>query len=106
MTGEPEQVEKSSVTPQNFEHNPSPFLLGNTLVVSGSGTAIVCAVGVNTRSGMAEEKLNIEEEETPLQAKLETIANEIGRIGVYVALLTFISMTVKMIVVTVKDDTK
>jgi P-type E1-E2 ATPase len=106
MTGEPEQVEKSAVTQKNFEHNPSPFLLGNTLVVSGSGSAIVCAVGVNTRSGMAEEKLNIEEEETPLQAKLETIANEIGRIGVYVALLTFISMTVKMIVVTVKDDTK
>lgn len=49
---------------------------------------------------MAEEKLNIEEEETPLQAKLETIANEIGKIGVYVALLTFIAMTINMIVTT------
>jgi hypothetical protein len=28
--------------------------------------AIICAVGVNTRSGMAEEKLNIEDEVTPL----------------------------------------
>jgi magnesium-transporting ATPase (P-type) len=66
MTGEPEQVEKSHVTEKNYEHNPSPFLLGNTLIVSGSGLALVCAVGVNTRSGMAEEKLNIEEEITPL----------------------------------------
>lgn len=66
----------------------------------------MCAVGVNTRSGMAEEKLNIEEEETPLQAKLETIANEIGKIGVYVSILTFIAMTVKLIVDTSRDDTK
>jgi P-type E1-E2 ATPase len=106
MTGEPEQVEKSHVTEQNFQHNPSPFLLANTLVVSGTGLALICAVGVNTRSGMAEEKLNIEEEETPLQAKLETIANEIGKIGVYVAILTFIAMTVKMVVNTVKTDGK
>ena len=65
---------------------------------------MVLAVGVNTRSGMAEEKLKIEEEETPLQAKLETIANEIGKIGVYVAILTFIAMSVNMIVTTVISD--
>jgi P-type E1-E2 ATPase len=80
--------------------------LAKTLVVSGQGTALICAVGVNTRSGMAEEKLNIEDEETPLQAKLETIANEIGKIGVYVAILTFIAMTVKMIVASVRDENK
>ena len=67
MTGEPEQVEKQAVNESNFHYNPNPFLLGNTLVEQGSGLAIVCAVGVNTRSGMAEEKLNIEEDETPLQ---------------------------------------
>lgn len=66
LTGEPEQVEKSPLSPENYEHNPSPFLLAKTLVVSGQGLAIVCSVGSHTRSGMAEEKLNIEEEETPL----------------------------------------
>ena len=55
---------------------------------------------------MAEEKLNIEEEETPLQQKLETIANEIGKIGVYVALLTFIAMTEKLIVDTTSDPSR
>jgi len=59
MTGEPEQVEKQSVTAQNYEHNPIPFLLGNTLVVSGQGLALICAVGVNTVSGMAEENLTL-----------------------------------------------
>ena len=104
MTGEPEQVDKAPVTEQTYIHNPSPFLLGNTLVVSGQGTAIVCAVGVNTRSGMAEEKLNIEDEITPLQAKLETIANTIGKVGVYVAILTFLAMCVNLIVKNVMAD--
>ena len=65
---------------------------------------MVCAVGTHTRSGMAEEKLNIEDEETPLQGKLETIANEIGKIGVYVSILTFIVMTIKLIINTAIDD--
>lgn len=54
---------------------------------------------------MAEEKLNIEEEETPLQGKLETIANEIGKIGVYVSILTFIAMSTNLIIKTYLDDT-
>ena len=51
LTGEPEQVEKSDVNEHNFEYNPQPFLLANTLVASGSGTALICAVGPNSRSG-------------------------------------------------------
>jgi magnesium-transporting ATPase (P-type) len=66
QTGEPEQVEKHHINESNYIHNPNPFLLAKTLVVQGQGIALVCAVGTNTRSGMAEEKLNIEEEETPL----------------------------------------
>lgn len=104
MTGEPEQVEKSAITEENFHHNANPFLLGNTLVESGTGIAIICAVGVNTRSGMAEEKLNIEEEETPLQLKLETIANEIGKAGVFVSILTFLAMSINLVVHTVMDN--
>jgi len=67
MTGEPDQMEKSSVTESNYEFNPDPFLLGKTLVAQGQGTAMVCCVGVNSRSGQAEEKLQTEEDQTPLQ---------------------------------------
>lgn len=105
MTGEPEQVEKAAVNETNYMHNPNPFLLAKTLVESGQGVALVAAVGPHTRSGMAEEKLNIEEEETPLQCKLETIANEIGKVGVYVAVLTFIIMTIKLCIAKATDET-
>jgi len=33
MTGEPEQVEKSSVNQSNVHHHPNPFLLANTLIL-------------------------------------------------------------------------
>ena len=66
MTGEPEASEKAAVDENNYKSNPNPFLLAKTLIESGQGKALVCSVGANTRSGMAEEKLNIEEDETPL----------------------------------------
>lgn len=57
MTGETEHVEKSHVTQQNYSSNPEPFLIGKTLIAKGQGIALVCCVGTNSRSGMAEEKL-------------------------------------------------
>ena len=90
MTGEPDQMEKSNVTEQNYEHNPDPFLLGKTLICQGQGTALVCCVGTNSRSGMAEEKLQTEEDQTPLQQKLESIANSLAKFGALFALVAFL----------------
>ena len=104
LTGEPESFHKSALTDDTLQHNVDPFLFSQTLIVSGIGHALVCTVGRHTRSGRAEEKLNIEAEATPLQQKLETIANEIGKIGTLCAMLTFIVMTVKYIFTTLMDD--
>lgn len=74
---------------------PNPFLLADSMVVLGKGNAVVCAVGLNTRTGEVEEKLFEDDEEgTPLQQKLERVANLIGKIGTYVAGLTFIALTI------------
>lgn len=105
LTGEPEHIEKSDVTEANVLYNPNPFLLANTLIQQGSGTAFVCAVGTNTVSGQAEQKLNIEDDVTPLQAKLETIADQIGGFGVAVAVLTFLIVTAKLVYMTITDPT-
>ena len=37
---------------------------------------------------------------------METIASQIGKIGVYVSILTFIAMTTNLIIKTALDDTK
>lgn len=65
---------------------------------------MVGCVGVHTQTGQAEEKLTIEDEATPLQLKLETIANEIGKIGVYVSILTFIANCVNLTISTYSSD--
>lgn len=61
LTGEPESIPKEAITESNIKNGADPFIFSQTLITSGQGTAIVCAVGINTRSGRAEEKLNIED---------------------------------------------
>jgi len=97
QTGEPEEQEKKPVTKDNIDLNPNPFLLAKTFVKTGEGLALVASVGVYTRAGMAGEKLDFEDDQTPLQEKLETIANQIGKLGLTVAVLTFLVMIVKNI---------
>lgn len=98
MTGESDNMDKTPLNEKTLNENPDCYLLAKTLLIQGQGTALVLAVGSNSRSGQAEEKLNIEEEATPLQLKLETIANEIGKLGVYVSILTFTAMTINLVI--------
>ena len=42
----------------NILDHPDPFLLSNTLIASGSGIAVVCAVGEKSRRGIREQKLD------------------------------------------------
>ena len=41
--------------------------------------------------------MNIEKDMTPLQLKLETIAEQIGKAGLYCAILTFIAMMIRLL---------
>jgi Ca2+ transporting ATPase len=95
LTGEPMGKPKEVLNSDNFESNPSPFLVQGSLVETGSGAAIVCAVGNRTAQGKAGLAMNMEEDSTPLQNKLDTIANTIGKFGTYVAVLTFIAITIR-----------
>lgn len=65
---------------------------------AGEGKALVCAVGDNTLAGKAQRSIDLENELTPLQKKLETIAEQIGMIGFYVAILTFIALVVRLMI--------
>ena len=48
QTGEPDHIEKVPLSEENYQANPNPFLLAKSLIQSGQGTALVCAVGVST----------------------------------------------------------
>jgi magnesium-transporting ATPase (P-type) len=51
-------ITKTVASDANVYSSPDPFLLSNTLVASGSGKAVVCAVGGRSRRGLTADKLD------------------------------------------------
>jgi P-type Ca2+ transporter type 2C len=87
MTGEQEPKRKSL--------DLDPHMLSGCTVSKGFGTMLVTGVGVNSEWGRTLLKLTEEEEdETPLQEKLSSLAELIGKIGVIFAVLTFQFLTI------------
>lgn len=89
LTGEPEDVRKSSLP---VAQGGDPFLISGSTLSSGTCTGLVIAVGANSRWGKSKSKLEKDSPDTPLQEKLETLANQIGYFGMAVAACTFIAM--------------
>lgn len=103
MTGESDHFPKESIEKclqRQAEHEdqqdatrdhhdvPSPIVLSGTQIQTGSGWFVCIVVGDMTCEGQilasVEEKPN---EDTPLQEKLDVIAIDIGKLGMYAAIL-------------------
>lgn len=79
LTGEKDPVKKTPLVDGNWEEGAKNTLMAKSLVTSGSGKAIVAAVGYNTSAGdIAREANAAEPEKTILMNKLVTIADTIG----------------------------
>lgn len=77
---------------------PSPVLLSGTQIQTGEGWFMVIVVGKNSCVGKIMSKLNQEVEMTPLQEKLEQIANDIGLLGTYAAAITVIVLFIRFFI--------
>jgi Ca2+ transporting ATPase len=104
LTGEPIEQQKAAATATNLSEDPCPFLLKSTTIKNGKGWAIVIAVGKLSRSGRADDALNEKKEFTPLQKKLDNVANLIGKIGMFTAALTFICMCGRLAFEVMQED--
>lgn len=85
-----EHEEDADTKTRNKHDVPSPVMISGTSVQTGEGYFLCIVVGEET----AERKIlaasgSIEVETTPLQDKLEAIAEDIGKLGMYAALLIF-----------------
>ena len=67
--------------------------------MTGSGRAIVCAVGDNTRlaKGRTEEDLIIKEQQTFLEERLDHTSKQISKYAVFIAILIIITQTIFLI---------
>ncbi|CDJ41512.1 Ca2+-ATPase, putative [Eimeria tenella] len=102
LTGESEMIKKDTYdgciaqiadgdtrSPRSMQHHffSSPVVLSGTTVNSGSGSAIVIAVGQHSQSGQLYQKLSFDTEATPLQLKLNALAGDIGNFGLVCAII-------------------
>ena len=96
MTGESLVIHKS--IPESFTsaEKANPYVISGTKLLVGTGDVLVLAVGINSQYGRIQSKLSLPDDETPLQQKLEMLANNIGKVGVVSAILTFSAMMVHL----------
>jgi len=87
LTGEPEPIAK------DLDH---PFMISGTTVNVGNGTMLVVAVGDYCIAGKIKKSVygQGEAEMSPLYSKLDTMANNIGKVGICGASIAFIAMCI------------
>lgn len=72
--------------------------------MDGSGKILICAVGKKTQLGLLREKLNEESSPTPLQCKLEGVADDIGTVGTIFAGITLLALICHIVYDTYEAD--
>ncbi|KAI1187470.1 calcium-translocating P-type ATPase [Nemania serpens] len=72
-----------------------PFIISGSKIQEGSGSFLVTAVGVNSSYGSISMSLRTEQEDTPLQAKLNVLADKIAIFGGGAALVLFLALFIK-----------
>lgn len=102
QTGETHGVDKEPFDSDN-PAEVNPFLISGTMVENGRGLAVVVCVGENTRMGQIQQMLDDSDDMTPLQQKLGRIANRIGVMGLIMAGVTAIGMTVWLVYDSIAD---
>ncbi len=102
LTGESETLKKEvfekCVSKANNKNNPpSPLLLSGTNCVEGTGMAIVIAVGDHSQKGIIKRTVDNAQEnsQTPLEQKLEAIAEKIGYFGMCAGAITLVALFIR-----------
>jgi len=94
-------IDESSLSGENdpvYISQDKPFLWAGTQVHDGLAKMMVTAVGVRTIGGRFMSTLNEGGwDETPLQVKLNGVANIIGKIGLVFAAFTFVVLMVRFL---------
>lgn len=77
----------------------SPIMMSGSRVLSGEGKMIVIAVGKYSALGKIQALLGVQEEtSTPLQMKLEKIAEDIGKFGLISAIVIVVILLIRFFI--------
>jgi Ca2+-transporting ATPase len=97
MTGESVDVSKGHTAfNESGLLKASPFLFSGTLVVQGTATAVVLAVGIHSIIGKTSMLMEeAEHESSPLQEKLGHLVARNAKFGLYSALSTLVILLIR-----------
>jgi Ca2+-transporting ATPase len=104
-TGESDLIRKrpadevySAIENHETLHKMDPFILSGAQVTEGVGTFLVTSVGVNSSYGKILMSLREDPDVTPLQSKLNTLAEYIAKLGGAAGLLLFVVLFIEFLV--------
>ena len=114
LTGESDAMKKEryekcmELKKQGETKLPSPLILSGTNCVEGSGKGIVIAVGEHSQKGIIRRTVDNAQEnsQTPLEAKLERIAQLIGYFGIGAGIVTLVALMIRFAVSFTDDELK
>ena len=103
LTGESDAMKKEpyqkciELQEKGEEKLPSPLILSGTNCIEGSGKAIVLAVGEHSQKGIIRRTVDNAQEnnKTPLEEKLDTIAGMIGYFGLGAGVVTLVALFIR-----------
>lgn len=108
VTGESKSIKKCTISKSlgDFDFDgeldigdkgvPDPMLISGSKIIAGQCRAIVVCVGVNSLYGRTMMSLNIEEQPTPLQEKLEKLTNGISKYAFVAAMLLLMILLLEL----------
>jgi P-type Ca2+ transporter type 2C len=104
-TGESDVIKKMpadevfrAIENHEYLNKMDPFILSGGKVSEGVGTFLVTSVGVYSSYGKTMMSLQDEGQTTPLQSKLNVLAEYIAKLGLAAGLLLFIVLFIKFLV--------
>ncbi|KAI8339734.1 hypothetical protein BC941DRAFT_421275 [Chlamydoabsidia padenii] len=77
---------------------PDPFLISGSKVLEGICTYLVTAVGCHSSHGRTLMSLRIKSQVTPLQEKLNTLAEDIAKLGIAAAGFLFMVLSIRAVI--------
>ena len=85
---------------------PSPLILSGTNCIEGSGKGIVIAVGDHSQKGIIRRTVDNAQEDnkTPLETKLERIAELIGYFGLLAGVITLIALAIRFTISYINEN--
>ncbi|MEK6954743.1 MAG: calcium-translocating P-type ATPase, SERCA-type [Candidatus Micrarchaeota archaeon] len=94
LTGESEPASKKAdliISEKSVVNDWRNMVFMSTLVTKGEARAVVCFTGAQTQIGkIADLVQTIEDEQTPLQEKLEALGKQLGKIAIGAVALVFV----------------